>query len=321
MKTAAQTADLKLGRDLILDELFDLSLYRKLESISDPDARKTLNELISVEIGHFAFWQEFFQLNIPNLNIARKLKLWLIFLICRIFGAPAIDLALEAIEVYGVRKYLHVWERYRNEPLGQALRGVLIDEFKHEDEVVSRLKKRMIDPDRVRNIFLGVNDGMVEILGAVSGFFASLGHNSLVLIAGLTTAVAGAISMAAGAYVALGSEYEIRRTQGEKLQFLDENGGTLIRTESAIKSGMLVGISYFIGASFPLLPVLFGAKTPLPSIVTGGSMILLVSATIAFLSGMDTKKRALTNLVLIAVAVGITYLIGMAVRALLSIQI
>jgi len=88
-----------------------------------------------------------------------------------------------------------------------------------------------------------------------------------------------------------------------------------------LKSGVIVGISYFVGASFPLTPVLFGAETALPSIIAGGTMILLVSATISFLSGMDIRKRALMNLILITLAVGITYLIGISVRAFLGIQI
>jgi predicted membrane protein (TIGR00267 family) len=315
------TSDLRLARTLILDELFDLSLYRKLWSISDPELQETLAELISVEIGHVAFWQDFFKLKLPTLDTARKLKFSFIVLICRIFGAPAVDLVLEAIEVYGVRKYLEVWEKYKNEPLGSAVRGVLEDELKHEDEIVTRLKERIINPDRVRNIFLGINDGMVEILGAVSGFFASLSQNALVLVAGLTTAVAGAISMAAGAYVATSSESEVRRTQDEKQRFLGEAKEPGYRDESALRSGVIVGTSYFIGSSFPLIPVLFGARTPVPSILTGGSMILLVSVTMAFLSGMDIKKRAFMNLVLIAAAVGITYLIGISVRMLLGIQI
>ncbi len=314
-------SDLRLAKQLILDELFDLLLYRKLHSISDPELQKTLAELIAVEVQHFAFWQDFFQLKLPKLDLGRRIKFWLIVTVCRIFGAPAVDLALEAIEVYGIRKYLDAWERYKEESFGSAVRRVLEDEFGHEDIVVTRLRERMINPDRIRNIFLGVNDGMVEILGAVSGFFASFGQNSLVLIAGLTTAVAGAISMAAGAYVAMGSEYEVRKTQGEKARFMGEMKGDDHQRESALKSGAIVGISYFIGASFPLTPVVFGAKTPLPSIITGGSMILLVSITIAFLSGMNVKKRAIMNLVLIALAVGITYLIGISVRALLGIQI
>jgi len=313
--------DLKLGRTLILDELFDLMLYRKLYAISDPELQKTLGELIEVEVGHFAFWQDFFKLQLPKLDLARRIKFCLILTVCRIFGAPAIDLALEAIEVYGVRKYLQVWVRYKTEPLGSAVRGVLEDELGHEDLLVTRVKERIINPDRVRNIFLGVNDGMVEILGAVSGFFASFGQNTLVLVAGLTTAVAGAISMAAGAYVAMSSEYEVRKTQEEKARFMGERRVSAYRWESGLKSGVIVGISYFVGASFPLTPVLFGAETALPSIIAGGTMILLVSATISFLSGMDIRKRALMNLILITLAVGITYLIGISVRAFLGIQI
>jgi len=317
----ARTSDVRMARQLILDELFDLSLYRKLRVIRDPEVQKTLSELIPVEVSHFEFWQDFFKIKITALNPLRKLKLWLIACICRTFGPSSVDLVLEAIEVYGIRKYLNVWNRYKDEPLGNAVRGILQDEFQHEDQLVTRLKERIINPDRVRNIFLGINDGMVEILGAVSGFFASFGRNSLVMVAGFTTAVAGALSMAAGSFVATSSEYEVRRTQDEKSRFLGESGGMLSLGERPVVAGAIVGISYFFGASFPLIPVLFGAKNALPSILMGGSMILLVSVTVAFLSGMETRKRALMNLVLIALAVGVTYAIGTLVRTLVGIEI
>jgi vacuolar iron transporter family protein len=314
-------SDVKLAKTLILDELFDLSLYRRLRNISNPELQGVLSDLIPVEVGHFNFWQEFFQLRITALDVARKIKLAIIVFACRLLGAPAVDLVLEAIEVYGVRKYLDVWKRYRDESLGEAVQDVLQDEFKHEDVLVTRLKQRIINPDRVRNIFLGMNDGMVEILGAVSGFFASFGKNSIVLVAGLTTAVAGALSMAAGAYAAMSSEYEVRRTQEEKARFLGERVGAGSQNESAVKAAVLVGISYFIGSSFPLFPVLLGAQTPLPSILTGGSMIVLVSILLAFLSGMAVLRRALINFVLITIAVGISYWIGYSVRRLLGVQI
>ena len=92
-------------------------------------------------------------------------------------------------------------------------------------------------------------------------------------------------------------------------------------SEPALRSAAIVGISYFVGSAFPLLPVLFGAHTALWSILSAGTMILLVSMALAFLSGMDVKRRALTNLVIITVAAGVTYLIGMLVRNLLGIEI
>jgi VIT1/CCC1 family predicted Fe2+/Mn2+ transporter len=309
-----------IGRRLVLDELFDLSLYRELRSVGGPELRSTLEELIRVEERHLAFWREFFKIRVSALDWKRRLKLRMIVAASKLLGAPVVDLVLEAIEVYGVRKYLSLWNMYKDRPMGNALRGILEDEFKHEDMLVTRLEGKIINPDRIRNLFLGLNDGMVEILGAVSGFFASFGQNNLVLIAGLTTAVAGSLSMAAGAFAAISSENEMRRTQEAKALFLGTQDRAY-RPESAIASAGLVGFSYFIGAVFPLLPVLLGATSPLPSILTGGTMVLLVSATLAFLSGMQIRKRAAINLVLVAIAAATTYLIGILVRSLVGIEI
>lgn len=67
---------------------------------------------------------------------------------CRLFGAGAIQVVLEAIEVHGVRKYLRVWRRFQDHPLGSAVRGILEDEFKHEDMLVTRAAERRINPRR-----------------------------------------------------------------------------------------------------------------------------------------------------------------------------
>lgn len=238
------------------------------------------------------------------------MKLGLLTLACRLLGTLAIHLVLDAIEVYGVRKYLSLWDAYQGQPLGQAIRGVLEDELKHEDQIVTRLTERRISPERIRNIFLGLNDGLVEIVGAVSGFYGAFGHPGMVLLAAVTTAVAGALSMAAGAYVATSSEHEVARTELGKRRFLGESLAAAVRTDSPFGAAMLVGVSYLAGAVVPVLPVLVGAASALPSVVTAGVVVLLVSAVLAFLSGMAMKQRVLTNVVIVAVAVGVTYAIG-----------
>jgi predicted membrane protein (TIGR00267 family) len=320
MKNQSQH-DPRLARDLILDELFDLTLYQSLRKVSGPELQTMLDELIVIETQHLAFWQRFFNSAVSSLDFARRLRLRLIILACRLFGATAVHLVLEAIEVYGVRKYLSVWEEYKDGPLGAAVKGILEDEFKHEDTIVSRMAERKINPDRIRNIFLGLNDGLVEILGAVSGFFAAFGQATLVLVAGLTTAVAGALSMAAGAYIAASSENEVRWTQRGKERFLGREAVTTEPQESAIASAMAVGISYFAGTAVPILPVLFGAKNALVSVITGGVTAVLVSMVLAFLSGMDIRKRILTNLIVIACAAGVTYGIGALVRILFGVGV
>src|SRR3989442_5119699 len=128
MAQVAPVHDPRLARQLILDELFDLSLYTTLRDIATGDVRATLDELIRIEQTHFEFWQEFFQLRLSRLDLGRRIKLVLIALAGRLFGRLAIQLALEAIEVYGVRQYLGLWDAYRDGPLREAVRGILEDE-------------------------------------------------------------------------------------------------------------------------------------------------------------------------------------------------
>jgi VIT1/CCC1 family predicted Fe2+/Mn2+ transporter len=219
---------------------------------------------------------------------------------------------------------------YKDQPLGAAVKSILIDEFKHEDVIVTQLAERKINPERIRNIFLGLNDGLVEILGAVSGFFGAFGSATMVLLAGTTTAVAGSLSMAAGVYVAMSSEREIYETEDKKQRFLSHAFATGVvgrvdpqngPSDRPLQAALVVGVSYFAGAMVPLLPVVFGAKNALFSMLTAGSVAVAVSMLLAFLSGMDIKRRILTNVVIIGGAVAITYVIGRVVKDMFGIAL
>ena len=113
--------------------------------------------------------------------------------------------------------------------------------IRHEDAVVTSTTELQLNPERVRNIFLGLNDGLIEILGAVSGFFAALGNASAVLMASITVAVAGALSMAAGAWAAVDSEAEIRATEAARRRFLGEPDRQEETSESPLRSALVVG--------------------------------------------------------------------------------
>ena len=316
--TEREAIDQGLARRLVLDELFDLTLYRSLRALATGELGTILDRLIPIEARHFAFWQDSFGLRVERLDVARWLKLQLIVLACRLFGTSAIHLV---IEVYGVRKYLKVWSIYGAGPRGAAVRSILEDEFKHEDAVVTSTAEPRLNPERVRNIFLGLNDGLVEILGAVSGFFAALGSSTTVLMAATTVAVAGALSMAAGAWVAVDSESEIRATEMGRRRFLGEDVSADEAGESPLRSAVVVGVSYLTGAVVPVLPVLAGATTALPSALTAGSLIIIVSMVLAFLSGMEMKRRVVANLVTIAAAVSITFAIGLVANRLWGVPV
>jgi hypothetical protein len=50
-------------------------------------------------------------------------------------------------------------------------------------------------------------------------------------------------------------------------------------------------------------------------------MIVVVSMILAFLSGMEMKRRVVTNLVIIAAAVGITFVIGLATKLIWGVSV
>ncbi len=280
-----------------------------------------LDELVPIETRHAAFWQEFFGTEVNRLDGRRRLKLGVIALLCRVLGDRAIHLVPEAIEIYGVRKYLALWDSYRGDRLGEAVRAVLVDELQHEDRVVSAAKGRQVDPNSVRSVFLGFNDGLVEILGAVSGFFAAFADARSILVASSMVAVAGAFSMGAGAWVAGSSEGEMTRLERDRRRFLGEGGQDLASEPAPLRDAVLVAVSYLLGALVPVLPVLLGARTVVASIVVGAVATAAVSAILAFLSGMRLGRRLLINCAILAAAVAVTYVIGLLAKTVFGIAV
>ena len=91
--------------------------------------------------------------------------------------------------------------------------------------------------------------------------------------------------------------------------------------ETPLASAIVVGASYFAGALVPVLPVLAGARTLFLPLVTAGSLIIIVSVILAFLSGMDIRWRVMTNLVIIGGAVGITFTIGLVTKLMWGVSV
>ena len=303
---------------LVLDEMADLALYRKYHHLvrHKKELHGLFDTLITTEEKHVAFWQSKTKVPPAQLDIERRVKVWLLTLFGRVFGVAGILLVLEAIEVQGVRKYIAFWESLPDGKLRADVRHVLEDELNHEDFLVTAVTGRTVRPDSVRNAFLGFNDGSVEILGAVSGFAAAFGEVSHILIAGFTVAFAGAVSMGIGAFMATNAEHEVSKLDEGRRRFLKIKAPPEQKTSSAVVAGLLVGGTYLVGALVPVVPFLFGARSPLPSILLSGILILLVSAALAFLSGMRIVHRLLLNGGLITLAVIASTLLGKILEVL-----
>jgi len=86
-------------------------------------------------------------------------------------------------------------------------------------------------------------------------------------------------------------------------------------SSSAVESAVVVGLSYLFGAMVPVLPVLLGAANIFWSLAFAALVMVVISTVIAFLSGMRMKKRIVTNLIILVIAVGVTYAVGLLARS------
>ena len=68
----------------------------------------------------------------------------------------------------------------------------------------------------VRDVIFGANDGLVSILALVAGVYGAITESHPILIAGIVGAVAGAISMGAGAYLSAKSEKEVTEKESDR---------------------------------------------------------------------------------------------------------
>src|SRR5579864_6379990 len=74
-------------------------------------------------------------------------------------------------------------------------------------------KERIGKLSQIRELVFGAQDGLLVPLGVVSSIAGAFNNNHIVLIAGISEALAGAFSMATGAYLASQAEQQVHNAE------------------------------------------------------------------------------------------------------------
>jgi len=189
----------------------------------------------------------------------------------------------------------------------------------------------------LRPAVFGAMDGLISNFSLISGFSGAQASRHLVILSGLGGLVAGAFSMAVGEYVSVASQGDLARAEieverhelrhnaaAEQAELADlyiargvdralalevskqlsRDPDQALAIHSREELGVSVGdlpspylaagssfVSFSIGAALPLLPFVFGASALWPAAIVGG----------------------LRQLVLGAVAAGVTFAVGAAI--------
>ncbi len=100
----------------------------------------------------------------------------------------------------------------------------------------------------LREIIFGVEDGAIGNLGVVVGMAQALAPNTLIVLAGIATMAAQAISMFAGNYLSVKSEKEYFAVRKKERKY----GKEYSRHKNPLTSSLIMGLAVIVGAAIPL---------------------------------------------------------------------
>jgi VIT1/CCC1 family predicted Fe2+/Mn2+ transporter len=313
------------------DERGASRLYAYLAgSEKDPALRARFAELARVENLHMAFWRAF----LLKRGITTAEPSWFSFARARllrpILGTRRYLSLLEITEATAVDSYCDFLNSAVLEEAEKTdIVRIIEDELGHEEELESQFNA--LPKDNVRDFVMGMNDGLVELLGAVTGLSAVYPtHPQIVGVNGLVVGLAGALSMAIGTWVSVRSQRQVnegirrktdllfsvapRRAQAELARKLTESGmpadltdeitGKLASNKDAmiglltehtsvneIRSALFTGAAYIIGLLFPVLPYFF-AHNSFTALILSVVFAGLALATVASIITLTAGSNA-----------------------------
>lgn len=312
------------AKEFYRGEILDRNLYWQLsEFVKDDQIRENLLRISKTEEKHSNFWKIFLEKR--GIEVEEKMngsfKISVMKFLSRFINPIYIISVLESGENSAIKTYFDFLSSYQlDEYESKALKKIILDEIEHETYFEKVMEKFGLN--NTRDIILGMNDGLVEILGTVAGLTAVYQNNPRIIgISGIVVGIAGALSMGIGAFVSVRSQkqidnsieiknrilfkvepersYEIFREnikeipekiQNELIESLKANrvdlSGLLIKhsSENELKSGLYTGLSYLLGVFFPVLPFFFTYNSSAAFVISLISSIAVVSVVSSFVA-------------------------------------
>ncbi|MEZ0323540.1 MAG: VIT1/CCC1 family protein [Hydrogenothermaceae bacterium] len=289
------------AKEFYIGELLDRNLYRELaSSVKDKDLKENLLRIAKAEEKHSNFWKNFLEKRGVKVeeNLKEPIKLKFIKFLARFINPLYLISILESGESSALKAYYEFLSSTElDEYESKSLKMIILDELEHETYFEKVAEK--LGLNNVRDIILGMNDGLVEIMGTVAGFTAVYENNPQIIgVSGLVVGIAGALSMGIGAFVSVRSQKQVNEAldfkqkvllkvdpqksydliddiipdlpQDVKEKFIEtvkkysiDIGSLLVKSskENEYKSGFLTGLSYLLGVFFPVIPFFFASNS------------------------------------------------------------
>ncbi len=273
-------------------EITEHFIYGKLaKSVRNPHNRNVLERIARDELGHHNLWQRY----TGEMARPSRLKIWLYYLIARVFG---LTFGIKLMEEGEEKAQVAYAEIAKSVPEASRIAG---DEHRHEQQLV-----RLIDEERLHytaDMVRGLNVALVELTGALTGLTLALPDSDLIVLAGLITGAAMVLSVASTEYLATKS---------------GEGGHSPFK---AVLYGGLANIITFIFLLFPYF-VFHNVFISMGLMIFNAIVVVfLFSFYISVAREISFRKR-FSEMVLVSLGVAaLAFLIGYLARTLLHIQV
>jgi VIT1/CCC1 family predicted Fe2+/Mn2+ transporter len=274
------------------NEITEHKVYQNiLGFLSDPHNRDVIARIAEDELKHHDFFKEKTGVKVNP----RRLTVLKYTLISRLLGVTFAIKLMEKGEDKAQSSYSEL------EPKVSGMEPIITDETKHEDQLIA-----MLDEERLMymgSVVLGLNDALVELLGALAGLTLALRNAQLVAATGLITGIAASFSMAASEYLSEKSE------EGSK---------------SPGKASLYTGSAYILTVVLLIFPYLALDNVYLSLAWTGVNAVLVILFFTYYISiSKDLPfKRRFAEMAGISLGVAIlSFFIGLLVRTVLGVEV
>lgn len=272
------------------NEITEHHIYRKLAlSVKAPENRRILADIADDEMRHYCQWREYTRSDVaPD-----RLRIWMYFLISKIFGLT-----------FGVKLM------ERGEGLAQTSYGALEDIIPEAEDIARSENEHeaallgLLDEEKLRyigSIVLGLSDALVELTGALAGFTLALQNAKLIALTGLITGIAAALSMGASEYLSTKTEETAK---------------------NPLRASFYTIGAYFITVMILTMPFLILKNYYVSLICTLSSALLIIALFSYYISvakDVPFKRRFLEMAGLSLGVAAFSFIIGLAIRTFLGV--
>ena len=275
------------------DELNSAVLYEQIaQKVKNNKDRETLLSIAEDEQKHAVAFEKYSDRKLkPN-----YFRIRLFLLVRCLLGYTFLIKLLE----YGESRWIHSYQSEIDQI--PEVSQILADEEKHE-----KILMNLLDEERLHyigDIILGMNDALVELTGSLAGYTLAMQNSKIIAMAGLITGISATLSMAGSGYLSAREE----------------------ESKNAVKSTVIIGLSYFITVVFLILPYLiFPASAYLWALVATVLIALLIIAGFNFYISVANDRpfgKEFWSMAAISIGVAvISFAVGYVVKHVLGISL